>query len=419
MSLTALKAKRILLGVTGGIAAYKAAELARVLVRADAEVRVVMTRGATEFVAPLTFQALTGHMVHTDLLSAEAENAMGHIELARWADVVLVAPASADFLARLNAGRADDLLAAVCLATTATIAVAPAMNQAMWANPATERNLFGLRQLGIKLFGPATGDQACGETGPGRMLEPAEIAERTAALFESEALAGKTVVITAGPTWEAIDPVRGLSNKSSGKMGYAIAEAAIEAGAKVILVSGPVSLAAPERAELVNVTSAGEMHAAAMDHIADADIFIGVAAVADYRPAEVKASKIKKDAETLSIELVRNPDILKSVADYKHEQRPDLLVCGFAAETDEVIEHAREKLTRKRADMICANEVGQNKVFGTSENHITIIEAERETDLGSAPKARLARALIDHISQTIKTKTHAQNTTQDPRRTSG
>lgn len=311
--MASLTNKRILLGLTGGIAAYKSADLARRLRDAGAEVRVVMTRAAEEFITPLTMQAVSGHPVHRHLLDEESESGMGHIELARWADLILVAPAGANFMAKLNQGRADDLLSTVCLATGATIAMAPAMNQQMWANPATQRNVFGLKQLGMHLFGPASGDQACGETGPGRMLEPGEIVAKTEALFETGVLAGLRVTVTAGPTWEAIDPVRGITNRSSGKMGYAVAEAAVEAGARVTLISGPTSLVTPDRIQRIDVSSADNMFQAVMETIDQTDIFISIAAVADYRPKMPADSKIKKNTETLTLELVRNPDILASV----------------------------------------------------------------------------------------------------------
>jgi phosphopantothenoylcysteine decarboxylase/phosphopantothenate--cysteine ligase len=309
--------KRILLGVTGGIAAYKSADTVRRLREAGAEVRVVMTAGAAEFITALTLQAVSGHPVYQHLLDTDAEAGMGHIELARWADAVLVAPASANFMARLAQGRADDLLSAVCLATESPVAVAPAMNQQMWNNSATQANLATLKKNGIRIFGPAEGSQACGEVGPGRMLEPAELVTLMADLFTAGELDGLRVVVTAGPTWEAIDPVRGLTNRSSGKMGYAVAQAAMEAGANVTLISGPTALPDPERVHTVRVESAQEMHDAVHAQIADADIFIGVAAVADYRPARTVGEKIKKTEAKMTFELERTPDILASVAALK------------------------------------------------------------------------------------------------------
>ncbi|MEK7262168.1 MAG: bifunctional phosphopantothenoylcysteine decarboxylase/phosphopantothenate--cysteine ligase CoaBC, partial [Pseudomonadota bacterium] len=340
--------KRILLAVTGGIAAYKSADLARRLRDADAEVRVVMTRAATDFITPLTLQAVSGQPVHTEMVSAESRTGMEHIELARWADAVLVAPASADFIARLAQGRANDLLGAVCLATAAPLAVAPAMNRQMWLNPATQSNLLGLRRRAIHVFGPADGSQACGDVGPGRMLEPTELAALTAQLFETGELDGLTVVVTAGPTWEAIDPVRGITNKSSGRMGYAVAQAAAEAGAKTILVSGPTALPDPERTQVVRVTGAREMHAAVHAHIHEAHIFIGVAAVADYRPVQSAPQKLKKDAGRMTLELIKNPDILASVA----ALTPRPFTVGFAAETENVEQNARTKLAEKHLDLV-------------------------------------------------------------------
>ena len=345
--------KRLLLGVTGGIAAYKSADIVRRLREAGAEVRVIMSPSATEFITPLTMQAVSGHPVHQHLLDTGAESGMGHIELARWADAVLVAPASANFLARLAQGRADDLLSAVCLATEAPVAVAPAMNQQMWNNNATQSNLAAVNKNGVKIFGPGAGSQACGEVGPGRMLEPADLVTLTSELFATGELDGLTVVVTAGPTWEAIDPVRGLTNRSSGKMGYAVAEAAAEAGAKVILVSGPTTLTEPERVRTIRVTSAQQMHDAALAQAAAANIFIGVAAVADYRPVQTASKKIKKTAERITLELVRNPDILADVAALK----PAPFTVGFAAETDNVEEQARHKLESKKLNLIAANRV--------------------------------------------------------------
>ena len=401
--------KRVLLGVTGGIAAYKSADLVRRLREAGAQVRVVMTDAATEFVTELTFQAVSGQPVHRHLLDACAEAGMGHIELARWADALVVAPASADFLARLAQGRGDDLLTTVCLASGAPLAVAPSMNQQMWRNAATQNNIATLRQRGVHIFGPGEGSQACGDVGPGRMLEAAEISALTADLFENGALDGLKVVITAGPTWEALDPVRGLTNKSSGKMGYAVAAAAVEAGAHVILISGPVTLTPPERLTLVHVVSAQEMHAAVHAHISAADLFIGVAAVADYRPADVATQKIKKSAEHLTLELVRNPDILASVAALK---APPFTV-GFAAQTSDLEAAARVKLAAKGVDLIAANLVGTSEGgFGVDENRLLLVDDTSSTELPLAPKTQLARSLIQHIAK----KFHAKNRTKNPRR---
>lgn len=401
--------KRILLGVTGGIAAYKSADLVRRLREAGGQVRVVMTDAATEFVTELTFQAVSGQPVHRHLLDAGAEAGMGHIELARWADALVVAPASADFLARLAQGRGDDLLSTVCLASNAPLAIAPSMNQQMWRNAATQSNIATLRQRGVHVFGPGEGSQACGDVGLGRMLEAVEIVTQTAGLFENGALDGLKVLITAGPTWEALDPVRGLTNKSSGKMGYAVAAAAVEAGAQVTLISGPVALTPPTRLTLIHVLSAQEMHDAVHAQVSDTDLFIGVAAVADYRPAAVAQQKIKKSAEHLTIELVRNPDILASVAALKS---PPFTV-GFAAQTDDLEAAARAKLIAKNVDLIAANLVGTSEGgFGTDENRLLLVDRAGSTELPLAPKTQLARTLIQHIA----TRFHAKNRTQNPRR---
>jgi phosphopantothenoylcysteine decarboxylase/phosphopantothenate--cysteine ligase len=392
--------KRILLGVTGGIAAYKSADTVRRLREAGAEVRVVMTTGAAEFITALTLQAVSGHPVHQQLLDTGAEAGMGHIELARWADAVLVAPASANFMARLAQGRADDLLSTVCLATESPVAVAPAMNQQMWSNAATQANLATLKKNGVRIFGPAEGSQACGEVGPGRMLEPAELVMLVADLFTAGELDGLSVVVTAGPTWEAIDPVRGLTNRSSGKMGYAVAQAAMEAGAKVTLISGPTTLPDPDRVRTLRVESAQEMHDAVHAHIADADIFIGVAAVADYRPARAAGGKIKKAEEKMTLELVRTPDILASVAALK----PAPFTVGFAAETENLEQHARQKLENKKLDIVAANRIGADLGFGTDENSLLLVEPGAVTELPMQPKAKLARALIRHITARYRAK---------------
>ncbi|MDX9768114.1 MAG: bifunctional phosphopantothenoylcysteine decarboxylase/phosphopantothenate--cysteine ligase CoaBC [Ectothiorhodospiraceae bacterium] len=389
-----LQGKHILLGVTGGIAAYKACELTRRLRDAGAIVRVVMTRAALEFVTPLSFQALSGHPVRTDLFDEQAEAGMGHIELARWADAVLVAPCSADFMARLAAGRADDLLSTLCLASDAPLAIAPAMNRQMWANAATQANRDALGARGVSIFGPASGEQACGETGEGRMLEAAELVERLSALFATGALAGRTVLISAGPTREALDPVRYLSNRSSGRMGYALAEAAREAGARVLLVSGPVALATPRGVERIEVESAAQMFDAVMARIDEVDLFIGAAAVADYRPVELAAQKIKKTAATLTLELERTPDILAAVA--AREPRP--FVVGFAAETQDVEAHARDKLSRKRLDMIAANDVSAGRGFDVEDNALEVFWADGHASLPQQSKARLARELVALIA---------------------
>ncbi len=388
--------KRIVVGVCGGIAAYKSADLVRRLRGAGAEVRVVMTRSATEFVTPLTFQSLSGHPVHLDLFDPASEAAMGHIALARWADAVLVAPATADFIAQLTEGRADELLGALCLAGEAPLALAPAMNRAMWAHPATQANVEQLALRGVHLFGPASGEQACGESGPGRMLEPDELVLHLTDLFAGGALAGLDLLITAGPTREALDPVRYLSNHSSGKMGYALAAAAVEAGARVTLVSGPVCLPAPERVERVMVESALQMHTEVMARVSGCDLFIACAAVADYRPAHPRLEKIKKAAPELTLELVRNPDILAEVAALPE---PPFTV-GFAAETVDLEQHARAKLEGKRIDLIAANLVGgETGGFGSDDNALAVFWLDGRQDLPLQPKPKLARALMALIAE--------------------
>jgi phosphopantothenoylcysteine decarboxylase/phosphopantothenate--cysteine ligase len=399
-----LQNKRILLGITGGIAAYKSPEIVRRLRDAGAEVRCVMTRAAGEFVTPLSLHTVSDHPVSQSLWPKEehaAAQPMEHIDLARWADAVLVAPASADFIARLAQGRADDLLSTLCLATAAPLAVAPAMNQLMWANPATQANIVALRRRGVAVFGPAEGEQACGEVGPGRLLEPAALVEQLAGLFETGELDGLTVLITAGPTWEAIDPVRGLTNKSSGKMGYAVAEAAAEAGARVILVSGPTNLPDPERAQTIRITSAQEMNEAVHQYVHNADVFIAAAAVADYRPIEAAPVKIKKSADRLTLELVKNPDILASVAALPSAP----FTVGFAAETENVEANARAKLDAKRIDLVCANLVGlPDRGFESDDNGLLLIDREGVTDIPLAPKTKIARALVHEIARRLKAR---------------
>ena len=399
--------KRILLGVTGGIAAYKSADLVRRLQDDGADVRVVMTESAQEFITPLTLQALSNHPVHLDLLDTETESVMGHIELARWADVVLIAPATADFMARLTGGHGDDLLTTICLAAECGVMVAPAMNQAMWAKQSTQQNTLLLKQRGIALLEPDVGLQACGETGAGRLMDVADIVTAVASLFKSTSLAGRHVVVTAGPTQEAIDPVRFISNHSSGKQGYALALAAIEAGARVTLISGPTNVAAPDRATVVNVRSADEMLEAVMSSVSDADIFIGVAAVADFRPASVETQKIKKSGgSVMTLSLVQNPDILKTVANLK--SRP--FTVGFAAETENLMEYARTKLTAKNLDMIIANNVADTSIgFNSDHNETTVIIrtiTEQGTRITEAhqpkmSKENLSRKLIELIAEQL------------------
>jgi phosphopantothenoylcysteine decarboxylase/phosphopantothenate--cysteine ligase len=390
-----LAGKRILLGVTGGIAAYKAVDLVRRLTEAGAEVRVVMTPAATRFVGGATFQAVSGHPVRDSLWDEAAEAAMGHIELARWADAVLVAPASADFMARLTAGMADDLLATLCLATECPLILVPAMNRAMWANPATRANAALLQQRGIRLLGPDNGAQACGEIGPGRMLEPVDILAALDLRAGSGELSGRRVIVTAGPTREPIDPVRYITNRSSGRMGYAVASAAVRSGADVVLVSGPAEIPAPYGMELVRVETAQQMLEAVHSRVGEADIFIAAAAVADYRPAEVADQKIKKKADNLSLDMVRAPDVLASVSALS---RPPFLV-GFAAETHDLETHARIKLESKNLDLIAANTVGPDKGFDRDDNALVCLWPGGREDLGHGSKATLADRLIALIAE--------------------
>jgi len=390
--------RNILLGVSGGIAAYKSAELVRQLRELGATVRVIMTRGAQEFITPLTMQALSGHPVHTELLDAEAEQGMGHIELARWADLLLIAPATADLLARLAAGRADDLLTTVALATSAPKLLAPAMNQQMWRDPATAANVAQLAERGMVLVGPASGEQACGDIGPGRLEEPAIIARAAAELFEDGLLQGKRVVITAGPTREALDPVRYISNHSSGKMGYALAQAAVDAGARTTIVSGPVQLTPPDRVRVVSVESARQMLEQCLELMPECDIFIACAAVADYRPAAVEPQKIKKGPDEMSLLLVRNPDIVATVA--AGEPRP--FTVGFAAETRDVLAYAREKLQRKALDMIIANDVSDQSIgFNSELNEAVVLWRDGEQALARTGKGNMARQIIQLIAARI------------------
>jgi phosphopantothenoylcysteine decarboxylase / phosphopantothenate---cysteine ligase len=393
-----MQGKRILLGVTGGIAAYKSPDLVRRLRERGADVQVVMTASARQFVNPLTFQAVSGRAVRTDLWDPAAEAAMGHIELARWADLVLVAPASAGFIARLAGGQADDLLTTLCLATEAPIALAPAMNRVMWANAATRANVATLLARGIQTFGPAEGDQACGEVGAGRMLEPAELADRAMhQILRDGPLQGRRVLITAGPTRERIDPVRFISNRSSGKMGFAVAQAAREAGAEVVLVCGPVSLPTPTGVRRVDVESAAEMLAAVLREVGSCDIFISTAAIADYRPAQPASQKIKKTSDTLDLSMERTVDVIATVA-----ARPDRpFVVGFAAETESVEQHARAKLLKKNLDMIAANEVGHDKAFDCEDNQLLVLSRNGRHELGKATKLALARDLIPLIASSF------------------
>jgi phosphopantothenoylcysteine decarboxylase/phosphopantothenate--cysteine ligase len=388
-------AERILLGVTGGIAAYKSAEIVRRLRERGAEVQVVMTEAACRFVTPLTFQALSGRPVRTDLWDEAAEAAMGHIELARWADRVLVAPASGDFLARLAHGLASDLLTTLCLATEAPITVAPAMNRLMWANPATRANMAVLAERGVQIIGPDEGDQACGETGPGRMVEPDVLAAAITTPAAGGALAGRKVIVTAGPTRERIDPVRFITNRSSGKMGFAVAEAARDAGAEVIIVSGPVNVCTPRGLKRIDVETAEQMLAVVDEHLPGTDIFIAAAAVSDYRPVQVASEKIKKSSDSLMLALARTTDILATVAG--RAARP--FVVGFAAETQNVERNALGKLEGKNLDMIAANLVGDGLAFDQDDNALTVYWRGGRRELRRAGKAQIAAELVALIAE--------------------
>lgn len=395
--------KRILLGICGSIAAYKSADLVRRLREHGAEVQVVMTQAATEFITPLTMQALSGKPVRDSLLDTAAEAAMGHIELARWADVVLVAPTSADFLSRLASGRADDLLSALCLACEEPIVVAPAMNQGMWKNAATQENVGLLKQRGIQIFGPASGEQACGEEGQGRMLEPEDILQHLADIFETNILTGARVLVSAGPTREPIDPVRFISNRSSGKMGFAVAAAAVEAGAKVTLVSGPVGLTTPLHAERHDVETAQQMHDEVLRHVPQCDIFISTAAVSDYRPQASIEQKMKKSSGNLHLEMQPTADILASVSCL--DDAP--FTVGFAAETERLVEYAETKLHTKHLDMIAANQVGDGQGFDCDENALEVIWPKGHVSLPLNSKSKLARKLVSIIAERYYAKNSA------------
>ncbi|WP_394154031.1 bifunctional phosphopantothenoylcysteine decarboxylase/phosphopantothenate--cysteine ligase CoaBC [Vibrio maritimus] len=393
-----LAGKKILLGISGGIAAYKCAELTRRLIERGAEVQVVMTKAAKEFITPLTMQAVSGRPVSDSLLDPAAEASMGHIELAKWADLVLLAPATADLIGRMSAGMGNDLLTTLVLATDAPIAVSPAMNQQMYRNIATQENIATLARRGMMVWGPAAGEQACGDVGPGRMLEPMQLVERCEQFFGPKPLTGKSVVITAGPTREAIDPVRYISNHSSGKMGFALAEAASQLGAQVTLIAGPVSLSTPANVERIDVVSAEQMHKAALEAATKHNIFIGCAAVADYRPVDVATQKIKKTADNndMQIVMVKNPDIIADVASLT-QHRP--FTVGFAAETQDVETYALGKLARKNLDMICANDVSvEGQGFNSDSNAITVYWQGGQQALGSAKKTELGRAILECIS---------------------
>jgi phosphopantothenoylcysteine decarboxylase/phosphopantothenate--cysteine ligase len=410
-----MNGKKVLLGITGGIAAYKSAELCRLLIKSGADVRVVMSAGAKAFMQPLTFQALTGHEVRDSLLDERAESGMGHIELARWADIIVVAPATANFIAHLAHGFAEDLLTTLCLATPAPIAVAPAMNQQMWSKKITQKNVQALADISdcqpVLVWGPDEGSQACGDVGPGRMLEPADIFARIKALFSADAmdasgksealpLAGKRVLITAGPTRESLDPVRYISNHSSGKMGFAIAAEAVSMGAAVTLVSGPVSLPTPSGVTRVDVSSAQQMYEAVLANVPGMDVFVASAAVADYRPEQIASQKIKKSNEGMVIHLIRNPDIVATVAGLT--KRP--FTVGFAAETNDVLSYAKGKLQKKGLDLIIANDVSRSDIgFNSDQNDVTAIWSDGEQSLGMANKSvvaqRILRIITEHLSK--------------------
>ncbi|MES0874760.1 bifunctional phosphopantothenoylcysteine decarboxylase/phosphopantothenate--cysteine ligase CoaBC [Sinimarinibacterium thermocellulolyticum] len=403
--LASLDGRRVVLGVTGGIAAYKAADLVRRLKEAGAEVQVVMTAAAQRFVGAQTFQALSGRAVRDSLWDAAAEAAMGHIELARWPDLVLIAPASADTIARLAHGRADDLLTTLCLATDRPIALAPAMNRLMWAHPATQDNLRVLKARGVQVLGPGSGSQACGETGDGRMWEPLQIRDAVATLLRAGgALQGVKAVVTAGPTREPIDPVRFITNRSSGKMGYALAAALRALGAEVVLVSGPTALATPAGVARIDVETAAQMLDATQRAAADAQMLVGTAAVADYRVEAVAEHKIKKRDDAVQLTLVKNPDILAEL----RAAQPQLFIVGFAAETEKLADHAREKLARKKLDLIAANWVGDGQAFDRDDNALQVFWPGGERALAQAPKTELARELAALIAERYQSRTAQQ-----------
>lgn len=395
-----LVGERIILGVSGGIAAYKAPDLVRRLRERGAEVRVVLTRGAEAFITPLTFQAVSHQPVHSELLDPEAEAGMGHLELARWADRVLIAPASADLIARLAAGLADDLLTTLCLATEAPLIVCPAMNHIMWQAPATQANTQRLIDRSVTMLGPETGELAEGESGPGRLMEPSAIVSALEALPQpatSTALAGRSILVTAGPTHEPIDPVRFIANRSSGRMGFAIAAAAREAGARVTLVAGPSALATPRGVERIDVETANQMHDAVMDNVGNCAVLIAAAAVADYRLEAPSEQKIKKSAQPTTLALVPNPDIVTAVADLADGP----FTVGFAAETESALEHARDKRLAKGLDMIAANTVGPGQGFDVDDNCLTVLWGDQQKTLGPAAKTEVAKALIELIGEQL------------------
>tara|TARA_B100000674_G_scaffold133459_1_gene103086 strand:- start:724 stop:1947 length:1224 start_codon:yes stop_codon:yes gene_type:complete len=399
-NLKSLANKNILLGVSGGIAAYKSAEIVRHLRKAGALVRVVMTKSAEEFITPLTLQALSGNRVSTELLDVEAEAAMGHIELAKWADGLLIAPATANTLARISSGRGDDLLSTITLAFEGPVSLAPAMNQAMWRNERTQENLKKLIDQDFVICGPGSGEQACGDVGLGRMLEPLDILDMFSLSFNEGTLSGKKILITAGPTQEPIDPVRFITNRSSGKMGYSLVEAALESGANVTLISGPVNIDPPSNCNFVSIKTAKEMYDAVMHHISGMDVYIGTAAVSDYSPAKASDSKIKKDGSSspMFLELKENQDILKSVSEL--EQRP--YVVGFAAETNDLIKNAEKKLSNKNLDLIIANDVSNKEIgFDSDDNEVTLITEKEKYLIERQNKRKVSKKIIDFISRRI------------------
>ena len=395
-----LASRRILLGVTGGIAAYKAADLTRRLIEAGAEVQVVMTRSARKFIAPLTFQALTHKPVRSTLWDAKAEMAMGHIELARWPDAIVVAPATANFLEVLTRGSADDLLGTLCLATDKPVFVAPAMNRLMWSNAATQANLATLKKRGVHILAPGSGDQACGETGAGRLQEPAQIRDALIKHFGDGPLVGLNAVITAGPTREPIEPVRVITNRSSGKMGYAVASALAAAGAQVTLISGPTALPAPAGVKRVDVETAEEMLKASLSAAKTADLFVGTAAVADYRPVQSVTQKIKKKTDRLSLQLAKTTDILSAV----RAKHPKLFMVGFAAETEKLAQHAREKLVKKKLDLVAANLVGNGRAFDRDDNELQLFWNKGSRKLPKASKTELAQQLTRVIAEHLRNR---------------
>jgi phosphopantothenoylcysteine decarboxylase / phosphopantothenate---cysteine ligase len=401
-----LQGKKMVLGVSGGIAAYKAAELVRLLGAQGVRVHVAMTEAATRFITPLTFQALSGNPVWTSLWDERGARSMAHIELSRQVDALLVAPATADFLARTAQGMADDLLSTLCLARDVPLFVAPAMNRQMWQNPATQRNIARLQEDGVHVIGPEAGEQACGEVGLGRMSEPQTVIEVLDDFFSPQLLSGQNILLTAGPTFEALDPVRGITNPSSGKMGYALARACMKAGGRVVLVSGPVSLPPPNGVLVIPVKSALQMREAVMDHVEWARIFISVAAVADYRPENPQTAKIKKSADTLSIPLIRNPDILSEVANLP--ERPDVCV-GFAAESHDLAVYANEKRLRKNLDLVVGNRIAD--ALGQDDNEITLFDADGQHPLPRAPKTVLAWKIVEHIAFLMARRRFARGAT--------